>query len=143
MEYVAGFAVYEGRVALVRKLKPAWQAGKLNAIGGKIEAGESPIQAMVREFAEETGVISCNGDWQNFVVLHGPWGVVHFFVSYTIDVSMCRTMEAETIEVVATVDDGPYLPYGDTYIRNLKWLVPLAHAFKDTQEAYIIHEVVA
>jgi 8-oxo-dGTP diphosphatase len=42
-------------VLLVRKDKPAWQQGKLNLPGGKIEEGESPIQAAVRELKEESG----------------------------------------------------------------------------------------
>ena len=59
--YVAGFAFnMDGdRVLLVLKKKPAWQNGRLNAIGGKIEANESPLQAMVREFREETDVQRC------------------------------------------------------------------------------------
>ena len=45
----------ETQVALVLKDHPDWQAGKLNAIGGKISNAETPTNAMVREFAEETG----------------------------------------------------------------------------------------
>lgn len=44
------------RVWLVRKNRPAWQAGRLNGIGGKIEPGETPHAAMVREFEEEAGL---------------------------------------------------------------------------------------
>ena len=57
MDYVAGFCFSEcgGRVALIRKLKPEWQRGLLNGIGGKMEPGESLHSAMVREFEEETG----------------------------------------------------------------------------------------
>mgnify|MGYP002715664186 CR=1 FL=1 len=41
--FVAGFAFSAdgGKVALVRKNRPRWQRGRLNAIGGSIEAGES------------------------------------------------------------------------------------------------------
>ncbi len=57
MDYVAGFYFSEcgERVALIRKLKPEWQRGWLNGIGGKVEPGESPLSAMVREFEEEAG----------------------------------------------------------------------------------------
>lgn len=44
------------RVLLIRKNRPAWQAGKWNGIGGKIEPGETPAQAMRREAREECGV---------------------------------------------------------------------------------------
>lgn len=38
----------------IRKNKPDWQRGKLNLVGGKIEDGETPQQAAVRELKEET-----------------------------------------------------------------------------------------
>lgn len=58
MNYCLGFALTpEGSVALIRKAKPEWQAGKLNGVGGKIEDFDpSPVHAMTREFMEETGV---------------------------------------------------------------------------------------
>lgn len=43
-------------VVLILKSKPAWQAGLLNLPGGKIEQGESPIEAARRELKEETGL---------------------------------------------------------------------------------------
>jgi 8-oxo-dGTP pyrophosphatase MutT (NUDIX family) len=57
--YVLGFVFNRnlGRVLLVLKNRPAWQANKLNGIGGKIEVGETPLQAMEREFREETGFV--------------------------------------------------------------------------------------
>lgn len=55
-QYVVGLAVNQGWVALIRKAKPAWQAGRLNGIGGKVEPGEDPQLAMAREFEEEAGV---------------------------------------------------------------------------------------
>lgn len=55
--YVVGFAVTPGRkFLLVEKLRPKWQAGHLNGIGGKIEEEETPIAAMRREAAEEAGL---------------------------------------------------------------------------------------
>ncbi len=56
-EYVCGFMFSPDKkqVALIRKTKPEWQKDLLNGIGGKIESGESPHEAMVREFYEESG----------------------------------------------------------------------------------------
>ena len=44
-EYVAGFLFSRdgSLLALILKNKPDWQKGKLNAIGGKIEDGETPL----------------------------------------------------------------------------------------------------
>lgn len=60
VEYVLGimFSEDEKKVLTIWKNRPSWQAGKLNGIGGKIEAGESPLEAMHREFIEETGFIA-------------------------------------------------------------------------------------
>lgn len=45
------------RVLLLRKHKPGhWQHGRVNAVGGRVEVGETPLAAMIREFREEVGV---------------------------------------------------------------------------------------
>jgi 8-oxo-dGTP pyrophosphatase MutT (NUDIX family) len=59
--FVCGFLTYgalrpDSFVALIRKVRPSWQAGLLNGVGGHIESGETPHDAMVREFEEEAGV---------------------------------------------------------------------------------------
>ena len=78
--YVCGFffSPDRGRVLLIRKRRPAWQVGRLNGVGGKIEPGESPAQAMCREFREEAGLDV--GDWQPGVELTGPDWRGHFFL---------------------------------------------------------------
>ncbi len=43
------------RVVLINKKRPEWQAGLQNGIGGKVLEGEIYLQAMIREFKEETG----------------------------------------------------------------------------------------
>lgn len=42
-------------VLLVLKEKPAWQKGRLNLVGGKVEEGETPEEAAYRELKEEAG----------------------------------------------------------------------------------------
>ena len=54
--FTLGFLVREGQVLLLERRKPP-NAGRWNAPGGKLEAGEDPIQGVVREFAEETGLV--------------------------------------------------------------------------------------
>jgi len=70
IEYVAGFCFTSDykHVLLVEKSKPSWQKGKYNAVGGKLELGESPVVAMHREFYEETGLSGV--EWEEFCDLY-------------------------------------------------------------------------
>lgn len=56
-KYCLGFAFVDNdsSVILIRKEK-GWQKGMLNGIGGLIENDETPWNAMVREFKEETDI---------------------------------------------------------------------------------------
>lgn len=120
-EYVVGFAFSSdfSQVALIRKAKPAWQAGLLNGIGGKIEPGETPDDAMVREFFEETGVATVPWDWKQVVVIRGDNSVVHFFTSIQ-DITKCKTMEKEPVEI------HPTYPLPVDTVPNVQWTLPLA-----------------
>jgi 8-oxo-dGTP pyrophosphatase MutT (NUDIX family) len=82
--YVLGFAFTPSRkgVILIKKRRPNWQAGKLNGPGGKIEAGETPEQAMIREFKEETGIDTELGQWSDFCAHVRPSGDER---SYSLD----------------------------------------------------------
>lgn len=56
--YTVGFIFDKNlqHVLLINKLKPAWQKGKLNGVGGKLEEGETPKEGVLREVLEETGI---------------------------------------------------------------------------------------
>jgi 8-oxo-dGTP diphosphatase len=49
------FVVKDGKVLLIHK-KRGLGAGKINAPGGRIDAGETPLQASIREVEEEVRV---------------------------------------------------------------------------------------
>jgi len=57
--YVVAFLFSEtlDNVWLIEKQKPEWQKGCLNGLGGKIEENESPMDAVIRELNEESGVL--------------------------------------------------------------------------------------
>jgi 8-oxo-dGTP pyrophosphatase MutT (NUDIX family) len=60
-QYVLCFAhpkphVFWPEVLLIEKKKPAWQAGRYNLPGGKIEENETIHEAASRELQEETGI---------------------------------------------------------------------------------------
>ena len=117
-------------LACVQKNRPAWQDGLFNGIGGKIEPGEEALDAMIREFKEETGVTF--RDWLPFVHLAAERDrdtgeeqsyEIFFYKAFTDKVFDCITMTDEKI-LVNFVSEIPYRP--TEYVRNLKWLVPMA-----------------
>lgn len=123
VEYVAGFLFSECQkyVAMVRKNKPEWQKGKLNGIGGKIEAGETPHEAMVREFREETGILI--PAWDNTAIINGNGWTVYFFHQFDNNIWGTSTIEDEEI-VIHHVDD--ILLGTVDYIKNIPVLLTLA-----------------
>jgi 8-oxo-dGTP diphosphatase len=131
--YVVGFLFSEecDRVALVRKNRPEWQAGKLNGIGGKIEANETPDEAMVREFEEETGMMVPK--WEEFCTLEGDNSLVYCFKAIG-DVTQVRTVETERIEV-HSVERLLNFNYSEA-LPNLRWLIPMAMEQNMTASVY-------
>jgi ADP-ribose pyrophosphatase YjhB (NUDIX family) len=83
------------RAAFVLKNRPAFLAGKLCPVGGKLEKGETPRQAAAREHGEETLVLKHEEDWTPYARLERDDAVMHCFYTVTDDVEQCRTNTAE------------------------------------------------
>lgn len=113
------FSHYRTHLALIHKLKPKWQAGRINGIGGKLEENENYRDCMRREFKEETGVDITT--WQQFCELRGDWGMVMCYKAFDDAIFQVKTMEQEQIEIFPV----GLLPYSEM-IPNLRWLIPLA-----------------
>lgn len=117
-KYVVGFLYNSSfsKVVLIRKKYPAWQAGFLNGVGGKVELGETAHEAMIREFYEETGLlVNC---WHPMLQLLAREGIVFFFCA-TGDIYKCRTKTDETIETHNT----QVIPI--SVVAGLSWLIDL------------------
>lgn len=127
--YVAGFMFSTPTfVALIRKRRPSWQAGRYNAIGGKVELYETPAEAMVREFKEETSYESSLDDWRLFCRLTHPHrgGYVYFFVaSFDKAKGVVQQTTDELVDWIhiPTLFDGVAR---EKMIPNLRWLIPMA-----------------
>jgi len=125
-EYVLGIALSEDRrkILLIRKLSPEWQRGLLNGIGGKIESGETAMQAMIREFKEETGVTTFVDQWSSLGHIESDVFKVFVFCSFDDFIFQAKTMEKEVVDIF-TVDIPMLEQCG---VDNLHKLVDLAIA---------------
>lgn len=115
--YVVGFAFRSnGKVVLIEKRRPDWQAGKLNGVGGHVEKGETMRQAMLREFEEEAGARVHN--WEHFATVTDAtnWSVYFFGTITNLPVSSVtdeRIMEFPCRDLPRNV------------VPNLHWLIPM------------------
>lgn len=117
------------KVVLIEKDHPDWMVGKLNGVGGKVRAGEPAVTAMVREFEEETGLVTKETDWQRRMAMHGDGWTVTVYIAESEDYDKVRTNETEKVGIF-DVDDIPNL----ATIPNLKWIVA---AVADVDTTYI------
>ena len=130
--YVCGFLFSHDllSVKLIKKNRPKWQAGRHNGIGGHIEEGETPEQAMVREFTEETGVDFTR--WEHFCVLGDATESfrVWFYTGHATRDEFEAVRSTTDEEVVSTIWSVSQLPM----ISNLRFLIPMAHYVLDSKQ---------
>lgn len=127
-EYALGFAFdlpedvaygdMSTQVGLIRKARPEWQAGYLNGIGGHVEEGETPHQAMVREFKEETGLLVPR--WSGVSVLSNDHFTMSVFKAFDVPLSDMKTLTDEEVGIYRAYD------LQSDVLFNLRWLIPLA-----------------
>lgn len=125
--YVVGFLFDTERenVLLIRKARPAWQAGLLNGVGGKVEHLESAREAMVREFFEEAGVRTDGSFWEHLVSLQrGDVFNITFFRACSSNVlALVHTQTDESLVLTRVSTIGaPDV----RVVPNVRWLVPFA-----------------
>lgn len=106
------------QVGLIRKVRPEWQAGHLNGIGGHIESGETAYQAMVREFEEETGLYVHR--WSEVTVMGNDYFSLAVFKAFDVPLNDMESLTDEKVGVYRV----NALP--NDVIFNLRWLIPLA-----------------
>lgn len=127
--YVVGFMFDFAleRVALIRKNKPAWQAGLLNGIGGKIEPNETAQEAMRRECIEEVGM---DTDWHFYCNCSGlnndgAWFSLDCFWSQ----GALQTLKAQESEQIEILTLTKVIVRRSEMIGNLPWHLELARDF--------------
>lgn len=133
--YVCGFMLDTDlrRVLLIEKKRPDWQLGRLNGVGGKIEPGETPREAMAREMWEETGLSTLPEQWATFHAETFADSHVRFMVCPPQPIerllnATAITDEAPTIKQVDRVAHGAHRT-----LDNVPYLVLMARAWLQTK----------
>lgn len=120
MEYSLGFAFTENRreVLLIRKISPPWQYKRFNGVGGKVEYEESMLNCMIREFREETRIIT--KDWKYKGMMNSnTWAVQIFTIFLPKEILLKAKGQGSEKVHLFSVD---FLP--PSILSNLKWLIP-------------------
>jgi 8-oxo-dGTP diphosphatase len=122
-KYVLGFYFLEGTftVVLIRKTRPSWCRGKLNGLGGSIEPNETPVQAMVREFKEESGISTTIDQWSPWMVLAGDNWVMDVFVGEGKVEGLIKECDEGSIEMHFAFSDKEQIDSTARALLMLLW----------------------
>lgn len=113
------FIVKNGRVLLIRK-KRGLGAGKINAPGGKLELGETALQAAIRETQEEIGVTPLHLEERGLLRFQ-------FVDGYSLNCIVFLATDLEG-EPVSTEEADPMwvglgeVPYHEMWADDQEWL---------------------
>lgn len=164
-QYVVGFLFVDVSLVLLLRKRPGpyYVSGRWNGVGGKIEPGETPYEAMVREAREEANIQLPEGvQWHQFhhehhLNIHGSAqgeSDLFFFLA-----SLTTEQTRRTPTIVASDPDEPlrFAPLGRSgqvnmyewpgfrtdggpggLVPNLSYLVPMAvHWITHPNERYL------
>jgi 8-oxo-dGTP diphosphatase len=152
MAAVVGAAIVrDGRVLAARRTEPPELAGLWEFPGGKVEPGEAPEQAVVREIAEELGVTVRLEHWLGPEVdIAGGW---------VLTVAVARIVEGvptltdhdeirwlgpdELGEVTWGAPDVPFLPEVADLLRGADLTGPRGIFFDEDDAAAVVARLVA
>lgn len=96
------FSPSHNNVVLILKNKPSYLANQLNGVGGKVEPGETPLEAMVREFKEETGVETRAEDWTEYMTFRWKEHDVVCFYNVAQDEPTISSTTSEPVFICST-----------------------------------------
>lgn len=132
IKYVLGFALSEdkSKILLIKKNRPEWQNGLLNGIGGKVEESDfNNFEAMIREFAEETSIITEPDDWFFLTDIKGYKDLSYENFQVSWEVSVFYTFTDKIFDAISKTDEEVAVYDIDlNFIRNnsisnLPWLI--------------------
>ncbi len=99
---VVGFITDGKRILLINKNRPENQKGLFNGVGGAVQENETPLEAMVREAKEETGLEI--KEWIEIDVFPYPNGITLYLYQATISCKEIEQFQSPTDEKVSLFD---------------------------------------
>ncbi len=127
------FVVKDSSILLIRK-KRGLGAGKINAPGGRLEPGETPLEAAIREAQEEVGITPLD-------LRYAGVNLFQFVDGYSIHVHVFRARDFEG-ELRETDEASPLwtpidrIPYEEMWEDDRLW-IPLVLECVRFQGRYI------
>lgn len=113
------FVIRAGQILLIRK-KRGLGAGKINGPGGRIEPGESPIQAAIRETQEELCVTPLGVEEHGELFFQFADGyALHCAVFTATD---CLGEPMETDEAIPLWTPTDRIPFEEMWADDIHWL---------------------
>ena len=102
------YVLKDNKVLLIKK-KRGLGSGLYNGVGGKVEKGETPLDAAIRECVEEVGIIPKGVEWRGVLEFYNDgklYGYVHIFVAS--DYEGVPKESEEAIPIWFEIDELPY-----------------------------------
>jgi len=124
---VGAAIVVDGRVLACERADPPEMAGRWEFPGGKVDPGESDVEALVRECEEELGVCIEVGDQVGpDVPLAGGLAVLRVYLARLVGDAEPRPLEHSALRWLAAdeLDDVPWLPADAPIVVALAPLLP-------------------
>ena len=113
------FVRQEGEVLMIRK-KRGLGAGKINGPGGRLEAGETALDAAIRETEEEVGVTPLNLSQRGELHFQFTDGLALHCVVFLAE--GCVGQPIETDEAIPHWMKPSEIPYHDMWADDSHWL---------------------
>jgi 8-oxo-dGTP diphosphatase len=113
------FVVKDSSILLIRK-KRGLGAGKINAPGGRLEPGETPLDAAIRETREEVGLTPLD-------LRYAGVNLFQFVDGYSIHVHVFKALDFEG-EAIETEEAAPLwtrvdrIPYDEMWADDRLWI---------------------
>ncbi len=113
------FVIRDGQILLIRK-KRGLGAGKINGPGGRLEPGETPLEAAVRETREELGVDAVSPSLRG--ELHFQFVDGYSLLCSVFTATDCIGEAIETPEAVPLWTPLGEIPYHEMWEDDARWL---------------------